>query len=64
MHDEKRTLPSSLPPTILSAQVVMGDAVARREDTLKVHSSFFRKFKLDIDDAAELALEEVSLCEF
>ena len=53
MHDEISILPSSLPPTTLSAQVVESDAVAKREDTLDVHSAFFRKLKLNNDDAPE-----------
>ena len=34
-------------------QVVENDAVARREDTLEVHSSFFRKLRFDKEVAAE-----------
>ena len=34
-------------------QVVENDAVARREDTLEVHSSFFRKFRFDKEAVAE-----------
>ena len=59
MHDEKSILPSSLPPTMLSAQVVESDAVARSEDTLEVHSAFFRKFRLDRADAEERVLVDV-----
>ncbi len=59
MHDEKSTLPSSLPPTMLSAQAVESDAVARRDDTLDVHSSFFRKLKLGRDDAVERGIKDV-----
>ena len=50
---------------MLSAHVVENDAVARREDTLEVHSSFFRKLKLDRDDATgatERVFEDVPVC--
>lgn len=59
MHVEKCTLPSLLPPIILSAQVVESDAVARSEDTLEVHSAFFRKSRLDSHDAEERVFEDV-----
>ena len=35
-------------------QVVEKDAVARREDTLEVHSSFFRKLRFDKEVTAEM----------
>ena len=34
-------------------QVVENDAVATREDTLEVHSSFFRKLKFDKEAVVE-----------
>ena len=61
MHDERSILPSSLPPTMLSAQVVESDAVAKREDTLEVHSSFFRKLKLDKDVAPKEVFKDKPL---
>ena len=47
---------------MLSEQTVEKDAVARREDTLEVHSSFLRKFRFDRDAAAESAFlfEDIS----
>lgn len=53
MHEENNGLASLFPPTILSEQIVENDAVARREDTLEVHSSSFRKLKFDKEAAVE-----------
>ena len=47
---------------MLSAQVVESDAVARSEDTLEVHSPFFRKLTSDKVDAEEKAFEAVPGC--
>ena len=41
---------------MLSEQTVENDAVARREDTLEVHSSFLRKLRFDREAAAEMVL--------
>ena len=49
---------------ILSEQTVENEAVARREETLEVHSSFFRKLRFDRDAAAEAFLLFADVSEY